>query len=107
VWQSRGGRTYFYQSIRHDGRVTKRYLGAGPAAEFAARLLADARLAREADAVALRDRAQAFAPIDQALDELDAPCRLLTEAALGAAGYARRHYEWKRIHGRDERPTPV
>jgi hypothetical protein len=107
VWQSRGGRTYFYQSIRHDGRVTKRYLGAGPVAELAARLLTEARLAREAESAALRERAQALVPVDQTLDELDAPCRLLTEAALGAAGYARRHYEWKRIHDRDERTTLV
>jgi hypothetical protein len=107
VWQSRGGRTYFYQSIRHGGRVTKRYLGAGPVAEMAARLMTEARLAREADAAALRDRARALVPVDRVLDELDAPCRQLTEAALGAAGYARRHYEWKRIHGRNERPNPV
>jgi hypothetical protein len=107
VWQSRGGRTYFYQSIRHGGRVTKRYLGAGPVAEQAARLIAEARRAREADLAALRDRARSFGPVDRALDELDTPCRQLTEAALGAAGYSRRHYEWKRIHDRNERTTHV
>jgi hypothetical protein len=106
-WERRRGGIYFYRYRRVGPRLQRDYLGRGPAAELAARLLAEARLAREADAAALRDRARALGPVDRALDRLDAPCRRLTEAALGAAGYARRHYEWKRIHGRDERTTPV
>jgi hypothetical protein len=106
-WERRRGAHYFYRHVRVGGRPRRDYYGRGAAAELAAKLMTEARLAREADAAALRDRAQALTPVERALDELDAPCRLLTEAALGAAGYARRHYEWKRIHGRNERPNPV
>jgi hypothetical protein len=106
-WERRRGARYFYRHVRVGGRPRRDYYGRGPAAELAARLMAEARLAREADAAALRDRARALGPVDRALDELDAPCRRLIEAALGAAGYARRHYEWKRIHDRDERTTPA
>jgi hypothetical protein len=106
-WERRRGEFYFYRYRRVGPRLQRQYFGRGAAAEFAARLLAEARRAREAESAALRQRARALGPVDRALDELDAPCRQLTEAALGAAGYARRHYEWKRIHDQDERPTPA
>jgi hypothetical protein len=32
AWEPRGTHTYYYRSVRRNGRVTKEYLGTGPLA---------------------------------------------------------------------------
>ena len=36
AWERRGGNLYYYQAEREDGRVRKRYIGAGEVAEMIA-----------------------------------------------------------------------
>ncbi len=38
AWEQRGSRSYYYTAERIDGRVVKRYVGAGRVAELAAQL---------------------------------------------------------------------
>jgi hypothetical protein len=107
-WERRRGAHYFYRHVRVGGCPRRDYYGRGPAAELAARLLAEARAARAAEAGALREAARAFGPLDRVAGDLDAACRRLTEAGLGAAGHRRTaDYEWSRVRGTDRSPTPV
>jgi hypothetical protein len=102
AWERRRGRRYFYRPVRRGGRVVKEYYGNGPAAEAAERLLAEARRARAAEAVAVREMGAKLGTLDRVMGELDVACRRLTEAAMRAAGYRRSNYQWRR--GR-ERPA--
>ena len=42
-WEQRRGRCYYYRSVRQGARVTKEYLGSGPAAALAASIEARQR----------------------------------------------------------------
>jgi hypothetical protein len=46
AWERRGGNLYYYQAEREDGRVRKRYIGAGEAAELVAHTDATIRKTR-------------------------------------------------------------
>ena len=97
AWEVRNGVRYYYVGSRRGGRVCKRYLGRGPAAELAAAALEDA-VARRADARAElhADQGRLAGP-ERALRELDEACDLLMAAELTAAGYHRQNYSaWRR-----------
>jgi hypothetical protein len=100
AWERRGGRRFFYRSVKRGGKVTKEYYGAGPAAELAAQLVSQARAARAAAAAALQAERQRHERLDRFTNDLDAACRRLTEATLLAAGFRRVNYEWKSHDGR-------
>jgi hypothetical protein len=74
----------------------KIYFGRGAAARVAARLDAQARRDRAAEAARLRQLVARLGPADATLADLDAACRLALEAALAVAGYDRRYYGWRR-----------
>ena len=38
-WEKRGNHSYFYLSVRENGRVVKKYFGAGPEGDMAAELI--------------------------------------------------------------------
>jgi hypothetical protein len=99
AWERRGGRCFFYRSVKRGGRVLKEYYGNGPAAELAARLLAEARTARAAEAAALQAERQRDERLDRLTGDLDSACRRLAEATLLAAGFRRVNYEWKEHDG--------
>ena len=89
AWQKHGPRTYFYRSVRCDGRVRSVYYGAGPVGRFAAAADALRRAEREAAAAARRaqnDQVGAAVALTRALCDL---CDLLASATLLAAGYHR------------------
>src|SRR5581483_6659168 len=48
AWETRNGRRYYYQSVRIDGRATKRYLGTDQAAKAAAADVAQRQADRHA-----------------------------------------------------------
>jgi hypothetical protein len=48
AWEKRGSKTYFYRSVRWNGRVQKVYYGAGPAGQFAASVVALRRAKKDA-----------------------------------------------------------
>ena len=54
AWTRRGSRDYFYQSVRHQGRPTRVYLGFGPEADLAAAEIAARRQQRRDQAEALQ-----------------------------------------------------
>jgi hypothetical protein len=90
AWERRGGNLYYYQVEREDGRVRKRYIGAGEVAELTAHADAALRLAREG---AELERLEALcAP----LEELSEAAGVLARAQLVASGYRRRKGEYRR-----------
>ena len=101
AWEQRGGRLYYYQSRRVNGRVVKEYVGAGPGAELQANV-------KEADRRSERARREAEKAERERLEEfdaeVDAACEvigLIARAALMAAGYHQhKRGEWRLRRGR-------
>lgn len=104
-WESRGGNRFFYRSLRRNGRVVRRYLGRGPHAELAARMLDDARFKRVEARNAVKADRLAFEPLERLMGELEEACRRLSEIALSASGYRRVNFAWRRIDERWSRKT--
>ena len=96
AWERRGGNLYYYQAERENGRVRKRYIGAGEAAELVAH--ADATIRRTR--TERRKRAQAEIEEAEGLasmaDELNDAAEILARAEMLAAGYHKRKGEWRR-----------
>lgn len=82
---------YFYRSVRLDGRAVKQYVGTGPAAELAAKLLGDRRTERAALA-AERTR---WASVLAALDDLRDWLAILVKSELLLRGYHEHHGGWR------------
>jgi hypothetical protein len=96
AWEKRGGRSYYYRSTRHDGRVVKEYVGAGPAAAIVANLDALDRAERQATVAARKANGAQVAAAAAATCDLVNVSSLLTAAALLAAGYHRSHrHSWR------------
>ena len=101
AWEERSGRRYYYRSRRVGGRVVKEYVGAGPAAELAARAEEATRQAerrrREAEK-AERRRLEAF---DREIAAACEAIELTARAALIEAGYRQHNRgEWRLRRGR-------
>jgi hypothetical protein len=101
-WELRNGIPYYYRVARRDRRVTKKYVGRGPAGDLSARLDAQARRERErVNAFFKTERARCEAA-DRATRDFEAVLDLLLSAALHAGGFHRyRSGPWRRRrHGR-------
>ncbi len=86
-WEHRYGGVYYYKSSREGGRSVKAYFGRGIVAELAARLDAEARARRTAEADAILAERARLEPLDSSLEALDAACRTMVAATLTVAGY--------------------
>jgi hypothetical protein len=96
-WEARGGGRLYYVSYRKvHGRVTRQYLGTGPAAALAAKAATERRAAREAQVEALRAEDQRHAAAVGPLDELARLTDLLMKATLIGFGYHQHGGEWRR-----------
>jgi hypothetical protein len=103
-WERRRNGRYYYEARKVGGRVVKRYVGRGPAAEWAAERAAAARAARADRHAAAAAALAGLAAADAALDALDALGETLARAALRGAGYHRRHRgEWRKRRGDGDR----
>ena len=91
AWEQRGSGRYYYESYRNPetGKVCKRYVGTGPAAEAAARRAAARKAERAARRRADEERRHADAALSSQVDSVVAEADALMEAALLAAGYCR------------------
>lgn len=103
AWEKRGtsGRRYYYRSIRGpDGRVRKRYLGTGFAAEKAARQVAENRAEREAERARIREEIGRTEMPQKLTDTIEDSSQLMLEAMLLASGFHRHNYgPWRRRRG--------
>ena len=98
-WQQRGGRSYFYRSVKVNGKVHSEYVGAGLDAEALAEEMEERRERQEREHAQIQDLRATMGPAvdDGTLDELaDAAMK----AALLVAGYHQHaRGQWRRIRG--------
>lgn len=96
-WEKRGGQAYYYTAERVGGRVVKRYVGAGPMAELAARLDTLKQNERDEAIEAVRRTRDELAALDAALAPLHELADAATTAALVAAGCHRpKRGKWRK-----------
>ena len=103
AWEQRGGHHYYYQSERdEEGRVKKRYIGAGEVAKLIAHADETRRQSREARQAREREELERLQTADAALEEFCKAVDTITRAALVAAGYRNHKDEWRlRRNGAD------
>ncbi|VTU01336.1 Uncharacterized protein OS=Singulisphaera acidiphila (strain ATCC BAA-1392 / DSM 18658 / VKM B-2454 / MOB10) GN=Sinac_7637 PE=4 SV=1 [Gemmataceae bacterium] len=90
-WEQRGAQRYYYAAERIDGRVVKRYVGAGALiVEFAA-LQAETRAEKTDEAARIRCQRDELTALGESLTALDDLADTLAAAALVAAGFHRHH----------------
>jgi hypothetical protein len=90
-------RGYYYRVRKVNGRVVRKYVGRGAAAELAAALDGLEREQRRRVATEQRREADSLAALDAALRAVAAATDRAVRATLLAAGYRRHHRsEWRR-----------
>ena len=96
AWERRGGNRYYYQAERENGRVRKRYIGAGEAAELVAHADATIRKTRTERRERARAEIEEAEGLASMADELNDAAEILARAEMLAAGYHKRKGEWRR-----------
>jgi hypothetical protein len=89
-WSKRGGKAYYYESVRRGGKAVKVYLGAGDQAESAAQEVAKRRAEREAERAAGEEAEERHQRALKPLLDLCEVTDLLMRAVLEGEGF-RRH----------------
>src|SRR4051812_35037940 len=96
-WERRQGRqSYFYRSVRVNGRPCKLYVGRGPEAEREAGREADDRSRRLAEREARALEHLRISAADRLLSELKEMTGLLAAAVMLLAGLHCHHGSWRR-----------
>jgi hypothetical protein len=96
AWERRGGNLYYYRAEREDGRVRKRYIGAGEIAEMIAHADETIRRTRAERRERARTELEEARSIALAGAELHQAAEILARMEMVAAGYHRRKGEWRR-----------
>src|SRR5688572_11594025 len=97
AWEERGGRRYYYQSeLVEDGRVVKKYIGAGEIAELISHADETRRRTREARRAQEREELERMEALAAPVLEIDQAADILARAHLVAAGYRLHKGEWRR-----------
>jgi hypothetical protein len=99
AWEERGGRRYYYRSVRDGGRVRKEYVGAGYFAELSARSDEIVRARRESKRCEDRDELERLEDLVAPAWEVREAAAVLARASLVAAGYHRHKGEYRRERG--------
>ena len=100
AWEERGGRHYYYRSVRRGGRVVKEYVGRGPVAEAVAQLDQEDRRRREEEAQAWKAETRRMEILESPIEELCDVAETLARAAFVAAGYRQHNRgEWRLRRG--------
>jgi hypothetical protein len=95
AWERRGSNLYYYQSERVDGRVLKKYVGAGEVAQAIAHADETIRRSRAAHSERARIELEEARTIASAGEELCEAADILAVAELVASGYHRHKGEWR------------
>src|SRR5215208_7236090 len=95
AWERRGSNLFYYQYERVDGRVRKKYVGAGDVAEAIAHADETIRRSRAARSERARVELEEAKTLASAGQELWEAADILAVAQLVAAGYHRHKGEWR------------
>ena len=99
AWERRGGRAYYYRSVRVGERVKKEYLGSGEIAEVLAHADEARRRVREQERMRLLAEREFLEALAAPIEELCEAAEVLLRAHLVAGGCHRRKGEWRRARG--------
>jgi hypothetical protein len=95
AWERRDSNLYYYQSKRVDGRVRKKYVGAGEVAQAIARSDETIRRSRVVQSERARGELEEARTLVSAGEELCEAADILAVAQLVAAGYHRHKGQWR------------
>jgi hypothetical protein len=95
AWERRGSNLYYYQSERVNGRVRKKYVGAGEVAQAIAHADQTIRRSRAARSERARVELEEVRTLASAAEELCEAADILAVAELVAAGYHRHKGQWR------------
>jgi hypothetical protein len=96
AWERRGSNLYYYQSQRINGRVRKKYVGAGEVAQAVAHADETIRQSRAAQSERARVEFEEAKTLASVGEELCEAAEILAVAELVAAGYHRhKGGEWR------------
>jgi hypothetical protein len=95
AWERRGSNLYYYHSERLDGRVRKKYVGAGEVAQAVAHADETIRWSRAARSERARVELEEVRTLASAGEELCEAADILAVAELVAAGYHKHKGEWR------------
>jgi hypothetical protein len=95
AWERRGSNLYYYQSERVNGRVRKKYVGAGEVAQAIADADQTIRRSRAARSERVRVELEEVRTLASAAEELCEAADILAVAELVAAGYHRHKGQWR------------
>ena len=95
AWERRGSNLFYYQSKRVDGRVQKKYVGAGEVAQAIAHADETIRRSRAAQSERGRVELEEARTLVSAGEELWEAADILAVAQLVAAGYHRHKGQWR------------
>jgi hypothetical protein len=96
AWETRGGKLYYYRSIRDGERVRKEYIGTGELAESLAHSDESIRLIRKLERNKGREELERLETLAAPVLEIDKTIDILAHATFVAAGYHRHKGEWRR-----------
>jgi len=100
AWEERNGRLYYYQTERgEDGRVKKRYVGAGEIAKLVAHNDEVSRRVRQERRERQLEELERLKTADAAVEEFCKAVDAITKASLVAAGYRNHKGEWRLRRG--------
>ncbi len=99
AWERRGSNLYYYQSERVDGRVRKKYVGAGEVAQAIAHADETIRRSRAASSERATVELEEVGTLASAGEELCEAADILAVAELVAAGYHRHKGQWRMRRG--------
>jgi hypothetical protein len=96
AWEKRGGKLYYYRSIRDGEQIRKEYVGSGEIAEVLAR--GDELIRHKQAEVRDREREEVerFEALAAPVVELSDISEVLVRAYLVAGGFHRHKGEWRR-----------
>jgi hypothetical protein len=94
-WEKRGNGLYYYRKRRKSGQVVSEYMGSGELAELAARLDTLARLERELEKEAWRQKQEEILEVARMGDEAQEVILDLTRGWLLAQGYHMHKGQWR------------
>jgi hypothetical protein len=95
AWERWDSNLYYYQSKRVDGRVRKKYVGAGEVAQAIARSDETIRRSRVVQSERARGELEEARTLVSAGEELCEAADILAVAQLVAAGYHRHKGQWR------------
>jgi hypothetical protein len=99
AWERRGPNLYYYQSERVDGRVRKKYVGAGEVAQAIAHADETIRRSRAARSERAGVELEEARTLATAGEELWEAADILAAAELVASGFHRHRGQWRMRRG--------